>query len=342
MPDSHDERDPRAERGTLATIERTPSRPGRLPEWTRPVVAGYHVPVPRLAVALALLIGITVFNPGAFGWALAVSAMIAVVPVHRLRSFAVAFIPYGAAWLIFTLLRSYADETSIPLQTDAITAIERALFFGVIPTIWLQNHLYDPLHPAWYDYLTTFIHWSYFFVPHVMAVVLWLKHRELFRRYLLSTILLLFIGLLVYFLSPAEPPWLTASGAPEDDIFRVMATVGRQINSSLYDRTYSAIGDPNPIAAMPSMHQAITFLVALFALKLGRWWGIVGMTYALAMAFSLVYTGEHYVLDALVGSALALYCYYLSGQWLASVPAVFRLFRRDTPELHERAPRPLT
>lgn len=295
-------------------------------------IRGFPIPVTRIVIGLGLLVLLVVLSPSYFGWALAVGATIIAVPIARIGSYAAAFLPYGLAWLAFTVLRSLADETAVPIRTEAVTAAERWLFFGITPTIWLQQHLYDPLHLVWYDYATTFIHWSYFFVPHVAAVILWIKNRQLFQRYLVSMILLLGIGLAVYFLSPAAPPWLTADRAPQDDIYRVMANVGRQINSSLYERTYSVVGDSNPIAAMPSMHQAVTFLVAIFALKAGRVWGTLGMLYALAMAYSLVYTGEHYVIDTLVGGALAVYTYYVAGKWLEIVRPITQLLRRRDVE----------
>jgi membrane-associated phospholipid phosphatase len=233
------------------------------------------------------------------------------------------------------VLRALADETRVPLRTDAVTRIERAMFFGNTPTIWLQAHLFDPFSLAWYDYATTFVHWSYFFVPHVAAIVLWRQNPALFTRYLVATVLLLGVGLLVYFLSPAAPPWLTTDTAPQPDTYRVMANVGREINSSLYDRTNSVVGDSNPVAAMPSMHQAITFLVTLFAMRAGGWLRVAGVLYAIAMGFSLVYTGEHYVIDILIGSALATYAYFMADRWLSTIAPLFQTLRQHARgELH--------
>jgi membrane-associated phospholipid phosphatase len=87
------------------------------------------------------------------------------------------------------------------------------------------------------------------------------------------------------------------------------------------------------------MHQAVTFLVAIFALKAGRVWGALGMLYALAMAYSLVYSGEHYVIDTLVGSALAVYTYYVAGKWLEIVRPIGQLLRRRPVE-PQPAPQP--
>jgi hypothetical protein len=282
----------------------------------------------RLAIAVVVVTTITLVNSAFIGWGTAVTAAILAVPTSRFRSYTVAFMPYALAWLIFSLLRALADETPVGLRTEQVTDIERWLFGGHIPTIWLQERLFDPTHIAWYDYATTFIHWSYFVVPHILGIIIWRRSPELYRRYLMTTILTMGVGLVIYFLSPAAPPWLTADRAPQQDIFRVMANVGRSLNSSLYDRTYSVLGDPNPVAAMPSLHEAITFIVFLFATKFGWKWGVAGFLYAIAMAFSLAYTGEHYVIDTLVGAAIATYAFYFSGFWLRVTAPLFRQIER--------------
>jgi len=324
---------PPEEPGTAATP--TPASRGvRLREWAairRSIIA-------RVVLAIVVVTAILLFNPSFIGWGTAVTAAIIAVPISRFRSYAGAFLPYGAAWLVFTLLRSLADETGVQLRTVQVTSIERAMFDGIVPTIWLQDRMFDPVHIHWYDYATTFIHWSYFFVPHVAAIVMWRKAPDHYRRYLIATVITLGIGLMVYFLSPAAPPWLTADRAPQQDIFRVMANVGREINSSLYDRTYSALGDPNPVAAMPSLHQAITFLVFLFTLRAGWRYSVPMGIYAVLMGFSLVYTGEHYVIDTLVGAAIATYAYVYSGRWLAITAPIFRMVNRRTAPLIPHAP----
>ena len=288
----------------------------------------------RLGIALVVVTIILLINPSFIGWGTAVTGAVLAIPTSRYRAYSTAFLPYGAFWLVFSLLRALADETGIALRTTEVTAIERWIFLGTTPTIWLQERLFDPSHFHWYDYLVTFIHWSYFFVPHVMAVLIWRVSSEMYRRYLIATGITLGVGLVIYFLSPAAPPWLTADRAPQQDIYRVMANVARSINSSFYDRTYSALGDPNPVAAMPSLHAAITFLVFLFALNYGWKIATAGFVYAMAMMFALVYSGEHYVIDTIVGSAIALYAYVYSGRWLNVTVPLFRMMSRRAMPVH--------
>jgi membrane-associated phospholipid phosphatase len=60
----------------------------------------------------------------------------------------------------------------------------------------------------------------------------------------------------------------------------------------------------NPVAAMPSLHTAFALFVVVFFLATTRrrWWPLL-LCYPLAMTFTLVYAGEHYVIDVLVGWA---------------------------------------
>lgn len=293
--------------------------------WQRPVLR-------RAAIASVGVALVALLNSSFVGWSIAVAAMVTLVPARRYRALATAFVPYGAAWLIFTVLRALADETPIRLRTEQVTDIERAISFGYIPTMWLQERLFDINHIAWYDYATTFVHWSYFFVPHLVAFLIWRRDPWIYQRYLLTTILTLGLGLVIYFMAPAAPPWLTADAAPQQDIYRVMANVGQSLNSSLYDRTYSVIGDSNPVAAMPSLHMAITFILVFFGFVYSRWLGIAAFLYSVAMAFALIYTGEHYLIDVLVGCGIASYAYAFASRWLNwAVPMLRAPWARGAP-----------
>jgi membrane-associated phospholipid phosphatase len=58
----------------------------------------------------------------------------------------------------------------------------------------------------------------------------------------------------------------------------------------------------NAVAALPSLHAAFTAMLTIYVWPRMRWWGRVLMTvYTLAMALALVYGGEHYVFDVLLG-----------------------------------------
>jgi membrane-associated phospholipid phosphatase len=69
---------------------------------------------------------------------------------------------------------------------------------------------------------------------------------------------------------------------------------------------------------MPSLHVAFACLVALFiALQLRSRWRSLLVLYPLAMAFTLVYCGEHYVLDLVAGVAYIAAVHLAVGRWEA-------------------------
>jgi membrane-associated phospholipid phosphatase len=62
----------------------------------------------------------------------------------------------------------------------------------------------------------------------------------------------------------------------------------------------------NLVAAIPSLHAGLTAAVAAFLWTRVPWkWRPLLAAYVLVMAFTLVYSAEHYVVDILLGWALA-------------------------------------
>jgi membrane-associated phospholipid phosphatase len=62
---------------------------------------------------------------------------------------------------------------------------------------------------------------------------------------------------------------------------------------------------------------ALTFLVLLTVRDLAPRWTWPVVFYNIAMGFSLVYLGEHYVFDLLVGMFMAAVAYYALRMWTA-------------------------
>jgi membrane-associated phospholipid phosphatase len=73
----------------------------------------------------------------------------------------------------------------------------------------------------------------------------------------------------------------------------------------------------NNIAAMPSLHAAYPMLICLFFWsRANRWFRALLVAYVLAMAFTLVYAGEHFVLDELVGWTYAIVVFVVGSRLL--------------------------
>ena len=150
----------------------------------------------RVTIAIALILISLFTNRSFLGWGLFAVLAVLVVPFGRSRSFLASFVPYATVWFVFTFLRSLADETRWAQTVNTkVAQFERWLFNGELPSIRLQADFYTPGNLHWYDYYFTFVHWSYFIIPHAVAIFLWWKFFPLFRRYLIALTMLLTMGL---------------------------------------------------------------------------------------------------------------------------------------------------
>jgi membrane-associated phospholipid phosphatase len=269
-----------------------------------------------MALAVDLLTGRWIGAPWLHIF-LATLCVVAWLPLAR----RVKYLQYGPLYvlglLIYTIMRSFADQTAIPPRYDLVIAVEERIFFGHVPTVWLQEHLFRPASLGPLDWLTVHIHWSYFFVPHIGAALVWIFRRDLFPRYVFLIMGTFYLGLILYFLFPTVPPWLAADYGVLPGVNRVMDYVGRQVDPATYNRFYDALGVPNPVAAMPSLHMGVTFAVYLFVRDIYRRFSYVLLAYSLMMGFSLIYLGEHYFVDVFVGAGCAFLIY-----------RVYHLYRR--------------
>ncbi len=288
----------------------------------------------RVGLSLLLIAVSILTNRSFLGWGLFVIFAIMIVPVGRARSFLISFVPYAAVWFIFTALRSLADETILARTLNLkVAQLERWLFSGQYPTVMWQDRFFDPDNLHWYDYALTCVHWSYFIIPHAVAIRVWYKNPAMFRHYLSALTLLLAVGLCIYFLIPSNPPWLAPEPVNSPSaavVYRVMETIGKELGGGVYQASYRVIGESNAIAAMPSIHMAITVLLVFPAFRAGKRWGIAALAYSASMGYALIYLGEHYFVDVIAGCVVTAYAWFAAGMWLRKVAPAIN-FRRSPP-----------
>jgi len=107
---------------------------------------------------------------------------------------------------------------------------------------------------------------------------------------------------------PTAPPWYAAQlgelGPRTPTVRRMMREHGEAFWKGAWTPLYDALAG-NPLAAMPSLHFATSVMAAHLLADAGPVQGALGWSYAGTLGFALVYLGEHYVIDLLVGLALA-------------------------------------
>lgn len=251
-----------------------------------------------------------------FGFALVGVTFVVWSPEVRWRRERLWWFAYVAGIFVYTLLRAYADETGIPVRTEYVITIDQSIFLGTDPIVWLQQRFFDPLSLGLHDYLSVGVHWSFFIAPHLGAVLVFLYRRALFPKYVVMIAGTMYLALVLFFLLPTSPPWLAGQTGALPGVFRVMDFVGGSVNPETYESFYASLGEPNSVAAMPSLHQGVTFAMYLWARdhepRLAPW--LLG--YSLVMGLALMYLGEHYLADLAVGMACAAILWLVARRWV--------------------------
>lgn len=221
--------------------------------------------------------------------------------------FARDWVPVVLLLAVYNLSRGFADNGATPHAMELIVA-DRFMFGwatgGQVPTVWLQDHLYRP-EVRWWDVVASWVYFSHFVVALAAAAVLWLRDRHRWAAFMRRWGFLCASGLVTYFLYPAAPPWWAAQNGLLTEVARISTrgwkAFGMHGAGNLLNAGQIA---SNPVAAMPSLHTAFALFVVVFFLRSTRrrWWPLL-LAYPLAMTFTLVYSGEHYVIDVLVGWA---------------------------------------
>jgi membrane-associated phospholipid phosphatase len=258
--------------------------------------------------------GVPTSHAFVFVWLAAGMASFAVTDLRRkFLRFVLDWSPFMGVLLIYDRLRSYADGLLVHAREVPQIKIEAALFGKPIPTVWLQSHLWHGANDLrWYDYAVWFVYLTHFVVTLLVAAVIWTWAHHYFARFATMVCVLALTGFATYVVYPAVPPWLAAQHGSIGAAHRTVKIVWPHVPVAAYGNIFEG-GEhyANNVAAMPSLHAAYALLVVLFLWRLSPWWvrPLLAL-YPPAMAFSLVYGGEHYVVDCIAGWAYAAFAYF--------------------------------
>jgi hypothetical protein len=247
------------------------------------------------------------------------------------------FVPLAVLLLAWVYLRGAATSFGRPaLWTPQIT-FDKTAFLGVEPTVWLQSH-WQYATPRWWDVPIAACYLSFSIVPWFIAAVLWLRNRTDYYRWVGRYLALSFLAFGAFALAPSAPPWAAArcdsaqlathprnprclhhgpgythggllgshpSTHPGVSPYvhkiatRGLAEMHLRVAERLIEK---GAGASDLVAAIPSLHAGATMLIAIFMWRRVRAaLRLVLVFYPLFMGFTLVYSGEHYVFDILVG-----------------------------------------
>jgi hypothetical protein len=259
------------------------------------VCAGVAAPVVRRRLSVPAPVAAAAAVAAPFGLAVA-------TPRSRGRDAAVYGLQMWAYFVLHELPYERPERLERRARVDFPIRFDRAVFHAQ-PTVVLQRALSRPGEPRPHDYALTFVHWAWFLQPHASAAwILW-RHPERFGRAAVMICAVFDIGLIGYFAVPTAPPWWAAEEGRIIGMRRIMVDVGKRFWRRLWPPLYGFFGG-NPLAAMPSLHFATSVMAAHVLDEVDPRAGALGWAYAGSLGFALVYLGEHYTLDLLMGLAL--------------------------------------
>jgi len=267
-------------------------------------VAGAAVPVLVALAQLRKRLGVPPPATVALAGLVPLGAIAATHPRTRTR-----YIAAGAAymWLFkitWEMPFDHPDRLRERVRIDYPIRIDSFLGGGVTPTQRLQRALRTPGEVSIFDMAVTVVYGSWF-LPHVLLAYLLVRDERYVPRAAGRLSAAYHLTTPFYWAIPTAPPWWASE---HDD--RMGGEVERIVRSVVCHVTgieppENTEGPGNPWGSMPSDHISSAAITAMGLSEVGLVFGIVGWTYVAAAGFAVVYLGEHYLVDVLVGLAVA-------------------------------------
>ncbi len=267
------------------------------------------LPLARDQLFMWLILGVAAFSIGAWrSWG----------------SMVVEWLPFLGLLILYDKLRGAVAVSPAHAHLVPQLDVDRWLGGGTLPTAWLQQRLWHGGSLRWWDVAVWAVYMTHFFAVWIIAAVLWHRSRPRFRRYAVLIVALTLSAFFIYWLYPAQPPWLAADLSKTAPLERIVPRVWGELGVRTVESVYEDGSLVNQVAAVPSLHAAYPVMLMLFFWPSG-WKVRIGFgLYALAMAFALVYSGEHFVADILAGWLLAGLVYLLVGALRAPAAKAWR------------------
>ena len=188
-------------------------------------------------------------------------------------------------------MRGFGDNIGPAPRAD-FNFVERLLLWDA-PSAWLQSWLLDfePLR-----LVAAGIYCTWFIFPLTAAAPLLMARPHDYWRFIGYLVIVYYAAMPFFALYPLEPPWMHNA-----DVVNVVAVVFPQTVGQ----------DPNPYAAMPSLHIAMPAAAAIWY----GWrhpYGKFVWAYTAVLTLTVVYTGAHYFIDAVAGVAMAYAVYVIA------------------------------
>ncbi len=226
------------------------------------------------------------------------------------RKLLFSFFPLILYWILYDSMRVYPNYLFNPVHIIEPYEIEKAWFGIQTATGVLTPNEYCVLNQQTIlDILSGCFYVCWIPVPMLYAVYLFFTDRKTLIHFCIVFLVANIIGIIIYYLYPAAPPWYVAQFGFQEQFDIPGNTAGlarfdEYFNISLFAGIYEK--NANVFAAIPSMHSAFPMILSYFAVKKKSIpFSIAFITLAIGIWSAAVYTEHHYIIDVLAGITCA-------------------------------------
>lgn len=234
----------------------------------------------------------------------------------------------GALYLFYCVTRTFAEDDLGPAQDRALDLhhLERVLQLNWEHAIndWFVAHAWAAV-PACYWYAA-----AHYVVTLVVLVWLYRRGPAHYTPARWALVVASLIALACYLLLPTAPPRMTGGYV---DVLSLHSGAGWWGAEASAPKGMGGL--TNQLAAFPSLHAGWALWVALVVRRNSSnlWLRGLAWVYAVTTALVVVGTGNHWILDVLVGWALVILAMWLVDPWFADQRAVTRVRIRFRDQL---------
>jgi membrane-associated phospholipid phosphatase len=241
-------------------------------------------------------------------------ALVGIFFSGRAKAFLWDWLPPILLLLGYDSLRGALPDLMHRVHIFPMIVFDRWLFGGASPVL-LQGLFFTPGNVHWYDTAAVMLYFLHFLAPMVVALLFWFIDRSLFKKLMASMVILSYLAFIIYYVFPAMPPWMASDLGYLPPVAPILRIVVENFGYPLVVPTVYKLFGANLIAAVPSLHAAFPFMMALFLAEKFPRWGRLAFLYPIAVWLAVVYLGQHYVFDILVAVCLALAVYLVMANW---------------------------
>jgi membrane-associated phospholipid phosphatase len=235
---------------------------------------------------------------------------IVLIDKRRLKKFFVEWSPFYVILFLYDHFRAIADEIGGRVNYMLLPRVEMTIF-GSLPSRQLQLML--GTEPKVLSLVLTGFYFGHFILPVVVLYCLWRRGKqEAFYVSMVSFCVLSLMSFVVFSAFPAAPPWMASITGVIPEVKRLLfENINYIYKSNDIVDIYQSFTS-NQFAPFPSIHAAyptVLFLISLFYIKQLKFIFLMNMIF---VSFTLVYFGEHYIIDVIAGMLFSIASFFVS------------------------------